>query len=41
VLEDLADAFIRLGRTFEVFLGADLLAHVFGLAVRNSQSTCS
>ena len=33
VLENLADAFIGLGGALEVFLGADLLADVFGLRV--------
>lgn len=31
VLEDFSDAFVGSGRTFEVFMGADLLADVFGL----------
>lgn len=31
MLEDLAHAFVRLGRALEVLLRADLLADVFGL----------
>lgn len=41
VLEDLANPFIRLGRAFEVFLGANLLAHVFRLLSLVSASRCN
>ena len=36
MLKDLADSFVGLGRALQVFLGADLLADVFGLVANVS-----
>ena len=41
VFEDLANALIRLGRAFEIFLCADLLTNVLGLCTDSRQRVIS